>query len=533
MSARESVVTTEESPIRSPTVAEFAAYLEAHPATLPVWRGGMDRLYPILCALNVLPAQRQREASVELGDPQFAAMLYHHAHHNQVGIVVSWALRHLRSGDGRVDPHIEELERAFDLAGHYWSLANVMADVRAGVRGFESTKSRIRIPFLGNATFEATDRLLETLDDVLAIPEKPSTEFAALQAWERGAGRDRPWPHVPLDIREELKAFVRSITAKQETYFDPSLDLGGFTMGEAERVLVDIYARAWHSAMQVRLGSTQARVVLPLLERNSFVRELAVAARVDFERAGAIVNLLTVDLSICPDPCLTPLVPVDSRLAPMSSLITPGAMVRNFVARLQVDAARFGRAGQLLGLLGSRSVAATLRRRLTGALVTERVKVFYPDGRQAGDFDVVAYDPESGVAVVFEVVWKIGVDGAGEIAAIENRARQKRTQVLDLESAIAGGARPRWPADWSIESDPIYRWFILTPSVLPAQPDQDGQIPIRSHQILERFRWPGTTVADMAEAVLHPPPPPAELVDMEWRTAKYGCYEISLEQVRA
>lgn len=493
----------------------------------------MDRLYPILCALNVLPAQRQREASTELGDPRFAAMLYHHAHHNQVGIVVAWALRHLPSGGGAPDSRFEELERAFDLAGHYWSLANVMADIRAGVRGFESSKSKIRIPFLGNATFEATDRLLETLDDLLAIPETPSSEFAALRAWERGAGRDRAWPHIPLDIREELKAFVRSITDKQEAYFDPAVELGGFSMGEAERVLLEIYARAWHSAIQVTLGSTQAPIVLPLLERNAYVRELAVAARVDFNRASAIVNLLTVDLSICPDPCLTPIVPVNGRLAPMSSLITPGAMIRNFVARLQLDPARFGRAGQLLGLLGSQTVGTTLRRRLTGAVVAERVKVFHPDGRQAGDLDVVAFDPATGVAVVFEVVWKIGVDGAAEIAAIENRAREKRTQVLELQAAIARGARPRWPSGWSVGSGPIYRWFILTPSVLPAQPDQDGGVPIRSHQILERFRWPGTTVADMAEAVLNPPPPPPELVEMEWRTARYGRYEVSLERVRA
>jgi hypothetical protein len=519
--------------MRSPTHAEFAAYLDSYPATLPVWRGGVDRLYPILCALNVLPAQRQREASAELGDPRLAAMLYHHAHHNQVGIMVAWALRHLAPSGGADDSRIEDLEHAFDLAGQYWSLVNVIADIRAGVRGFESSKSKIRIAFLGNATFEATDRLLETLDDLLAIPEKPSSEFAALRAWEQGAGRDRPWAGVPLDIREELKAFARSIADKHEAYFDPAVDLGGFSMGEAERVLLEIYSRAWHSAMQVMFGSTRGPIVLPLLERDGYVRELALAARVDFSRASSIVSLLTVDLSICPDPCLTPIVPVADRLAPMSSLITPGAMVRNFVARLQFDPARFGRAGQLLGLRGSQTVAATLRRRLTGALIAERVKVFHPDGRQAGDLDVVAFDPAAGVAVVFEVVWRIGVDGAAEIAALENRAREKRSQVGELQAAMSQGALPRWPPGWSVGSDPIYCWFIVTPSVLPAQPDQDGGVPIRSHQILERFRWRGTRVTDMVDAFLNPPPPPPELVQMEWRTAKYGRYEISLERVRA
>lgn len=179
------------------------------------------------------------------------------------------------------------------------------------------------------------------------------------------------------------------------------------------------------------------------------------------------------------------------------------------------------------------TVAETLRRRLSGAKVAERVKVFHPGGRQAGDFDVVVFDPATNDVVVFEVLWRISPDGSAEVGDLERRARGKRHQVFELAEAIAAGARPRWPVNWIVPDGATYRWFILTPSVLPALPLDDAGVPIRSHQILASFRWNGTAVGDMVDGLLNPPPPPPELSATEWVEARYGRYEVSVEALRA
>ena len=519
--------------VEAPSRDEFARYLDDYPGTFNLWRAGEESLYPLLASLNVYPVARQREESERLG-PHLATMLFHHAHHNQVGITVAWAVKHMRGRRHDAEPPFEELERAFEVAGVYWSLKNVMADVYAGTREFETTGRRIRIPYVGNAVFEATDRLLETLEGIRSMPEGPPAGFEELREWQRTTGRDRPWEGVPLRMREEFRAFARSLAGKQESYLDPGVDVGGFTMGEATLVLLELFARAWHAAGQIMLGSRRAEVVLPAIPRRQLISQLAMATRVPIDRVEMIVDLLTVDLEACPDPCLTPLVPLpDGRLASMSSLITPGAMVRNFTARIQREHARFGEAGRLLGLLGSRTVAETLRRRLSGAKVAERVKVFHPGGRQAGDFDVVVFDAATNDIVVFEVLWRISPDGSAEVGDLERKAHGKRHQVIELREAIVAGARPRWPANWIVPDDASYRWFILTPSVLPALPLDDAGVPIRSHQILASLRWNGTGVKDMVDGLLNPPPPPPELSATEWVDARYGRYEVSVEALRA
>ena len=518
--------------VKTPSRDEFAGYLEDYPATFELWRGGERSLYRLLATLNVHPVAVQRDEMHRVG-PHLTALQFHSAHHNQVGIVVAWAIRHVRGREHDIDPPFEEFERVFDVAGTYWSLKNVMADVYLGTRAFEAAGRRIRIPYVGNAVFETTDRLLETVERVISMPEGPPTGFDDLRAWQRGAGRDVPWEGVPLLMREEFRALARLIAGKQESYLDRALDVGGFTMGEAEAVLLELFARAWHSATQIMLGSHRPDVVLPAFPPRMLISQLATATRVPIERVAQVVDLLTVDLGACADPCLTPLVPLaDGRLAPMSSLITPGALVRNFTARLQLDPVRFGEAGRLLGLLGSRTVAETLRRRLTGTKVAERVKVFHGDDSLAGDFDVVAFDPSTQEAVVFEILWRISLDGSAEVADLQRRANGKRDQVIRLRNAIASGAHPHWPPGWTVPDDVAYRWFILTPNVLPALPLDDLGVPVRSHQILASFRWSGTSVADMVDALLNPPPPPPELSATEWVHARYGRYEVSVERLQ-
>lgn len=517
----------------TPTRNDFARYLEEYPATLALWQGGEESLDRVLGSLNVYPVALEREEAARVG-PHLTTMLYHAAHHNQVGVTAAWAIQHMRGRDPDFDPPLEELEKAFATAGTYWSLKNAMADVYVGTRGFKATGRKIEMPYTGNRVFEATDRLLDMLERVQAMPEGPPAEWEQLRQLELTVGRDRPWDALPLELREELRAFARSLVASQERYLDPVVDVGGFTMGEAERVLIELYARAWHSATQILLGCHRRDVVLPALPPRQLVSQVAIATGVSSPRVATVVDLLTADLAACPDPCLTPLIPLpDGRLALMSSLMTPGAVVRNFTARVQLDHTRFGEAGRQLGLLGSRTVAQTLRRRLVDVKVAERVKVFHRDGRQAGDFDVVVFEPATKQIVIFEVLWRISPDGSAEVNELERRAHEKRQQVNELRDAVTGGAAARWPSGWDVPAEAAYRWFILTPSILPALPLDEGDVPVRSHRALASFRWPGTAVADMVDTLLHPPEPPSGLSETEWVQLRFGQFEVSVEIVRA
>ena len=135
--------------------------------------------------------------------------------------------------------------------------------------------------------------------------------------------------------------------------------------------------------------------------------------------------------------------------------------------------------------------------------------------------------------VVFEVLWGIGPDGSAEVARTEHRAAEKRDQVRRLRTAVSAGARVDWPRAWRVPTSATYKWFILTPNVLPTLPlDEDG-ITVRSHQMLQRFRWNGTRVSDMVAALLDPPAPPQGLGGTDWTTMRYGSYDVRIEYLVA
>jgi hypothetical protein len=183
--------------------------------------------------------------------------------------------------------------------------------------------------------------------------------------------------------------------------------------------------------------------------------------------------------------------------------------------------------------LGGQTVAATLRARLPGARIAERVKVVDASGTRVGDLDVVAYDKSSGTIAVFEVLWSIAPDGSAEVAKVETHAHEKRAQVARVRQAMADKeAAARWPPGWIVDPGANVTWFILTPSVLPALSLQEDGIFVRSHQLLARIRWDGSSVDDMVRAMLNPPPPPEELSVTEWGTLRYGAYRVEVETFR-
>jgi hypothetical protein len=515
----------------SPTINEFAEYVEDLPRQSPCWGDGILGLYPILAWLNIHPVVVQRELVAEEG-VVVGVMMTARAHHNQVGIAVAWATEYMNRPAGPVATDPDDLPELFDLAGRTYLMRNLLAEVRQGVRRFEAKGKKIVMTFDGDRRLDALDRLLDLVDDITDLPE-PRAWDPQLRPWLDAGGIDVPWGQSPRWVRAEFQAFAVSLIANYPSYLPAALDVGGFTMGQATKVLEELLARGCYmNACTVR-GSTSILVTVPLVDADAFVADLAETTEVPGDQVRQIVALLTLDLARCPDPCLTPLIPLgQDLLLPLSSLIVPGSPVRNFTALLQADPARFGRAGQELGSLGARTTADTLKR-LSGALVTTGIKVVRPDRSRAGDLDVVACDPTERTMAIFEIMWRIGPDGSAEVAKAEEDAHAKRVQVARVRGDVESGrATPRWPAHWPDVSEFQMRWFILTPNILPVRTvEPDGTI-VRSHQMLARMLAPGSSVAELIDLMDEPHYPPLELTETHWEQVTYGDYEIQFDVAR-
>lgn len=516
-----------------PTLDEFAEYVEALPGQLRCWEGGILGLYPVLGWLNTRPVVVQREVVAEEG-VLFGVMMTARAHHNQVGTAVAWATRYMVGPASGGGTHVDDLPELFDLAGRACLLKNLLAEVRQGVRRFEADGNQIVLTLDGDRRLDALDRLLDLVEDITDPVEPPRPWDPRLRPWFAEGGLDVPWDESPAWVREEFRASAIPLVANYPNYLPPDLDVGGFTMGEATRVLEELLARGLYMNGCTLQGSTNIAATIPIVDLDVFVADLTEATGVSEGRVRKVVELLTLDLERCPDPCLTPLVPVGQDVVVlMSSLIVPSSPARNFTALLQGDPARFGRAGQALGALGARTAAATLAR-LSGALVTTGVKVVRQDRTRAGDLDVVVCDRASRTMAIFEVMWRIGPDGSAEVARAEEDAHAKRAQVARVRGEIESGrAAPRWPSHWPDTAGFRTRWFILTPNVLPVRTVETDATIVRSHQMLERMLHAGASVSDLIDLLDEPPYPPPELMETKWERVAFGDYGVDFDVSKA
>lgn len=510
------------------TLPELASYLDTFPGGLRVWRAGADSLYPMLGWINTKSVVDLRDAFSAMGP---AAVRIGPVLHNQAGTAVSWALTYLGGPVGS-DPGERSRRVLWELARRHWVLRNLLSEARHGDRGFEAAGNRIRLPFRGDVHLDALDRLLGTLTEIrgLDIEGRPKLQEAA--PWLDAGGRNVGWSGAPAAIRAIFRASARALIASYPRYLPDMLDVGGFTMGEAARVLDELLARAQYSQACIMRGSTSPAATIPFYLPEELTRDLAHDTGVSELRVERLLGALWIDLERCPDPCLTPIVPVGRAVVPMSSLIAPGSPLRNLTARLQLDPTRFGAAGQALGRLGVETCAETLRR-VAGVLLATNVRLVTGTGKRVGDLDVVLVDLAAKLMVVFEVTWQIGVDGAVEIARALDKAADKRTQVARNRDHLGERtAAPRWPAHWPDFEGYASRWYVITRDVLPVGPPLDDVI-IRSHQMLAWMLKSGATLEELVRLLDHPPAPPEEVAMLHSTSLKFGRYTVEWDQVVA
>jgi hypothetical protein len=514
----------------SPTLEQFRVYVEAHPGRLQSWGQDQAAMYPLLAWLNVWPVVEQRRMTMS-GDPT-GALLALRQHYNQLGVAVSWAFRYLGHATRSAHPLTERHRRAlFDLAGIHVAVDNLLADAQAGVRHYEAHARTVTLKYSTNAHVDSLDRLLALVDDMRALPnpeEAGQRWSATFRKWLERGGWNMRWSGAPAEAQAEYRREAHRILSAYPHYLRSDLDVGQFNISDAEAVLAELLGRAMHSHVAATRGSTDLWVVIPPFLRAELISDFSKSIGRSSRAVAPIIDLLTYVPERSRDPCLSPLIPVGQALVPMSSLIVPSNLTRNFTAVLQRDPRLFGPAGRQLGALGVSKLLDTLQR-LAGAEVATRVKVLRPNRSAAGDLDVVAYDREQQLMAIFEVMWQIAPDGSRETARVEALAAKKREQAAALRDEVARGeAIPRWPPNWSNAPDASLRWFVITPRVLPLRARAKG-ITIRSHQMLAYTLRRNATVADLIRLMDRPPYPPRELAKTTWRHLRYGQYTVEFD----
>jgi hypothetical protein len=514
------------------TLDEFAAYVEARPARLACWQDGAGGQYPMLAWLNARPIVEQRELASTVG-PHAAVMMLAPQHHNQVGIAAGWVTRFMTGPTRRQSSSEQDRVAMFKTAGAYWFLRNSLVEVRVGVRAFQAAGRLVRLPYQGNHAVDALDRLLDLVESLDSVGKAPAFSSPRLRDWIYREGLSQPWAESPTWVRDAFREHARNVLGAYPRYLPEGATIAAVTLGDFDKFWVELLAWGMHMHVATMLGSYHLPTILPLLPRSDLVNTLARATGLSPSVVDRIVALLALDVARCSDGALTPLVPIDGQMVPMSSLIVPTSPQRNLLAIVQSEPSMVGEAGRLLGLAGERATLALLER-LRGALVASRIKVLRPNGSPAGDLDVVACDPATRTAAIFEIKWGIAADGNAEVYRSEQGAIEKRAQVIRLREEIdAWRAVPQWPAGWPDMTGYEFHWYVLARDVLAVRHIRDDDVTIRSYQLLSRTLRAGATVADLISALDSPPVPPMELCQSQWERFRYGDLKVEAESIVA
>lgn len=421
------------------TLEAFDAYVEDRPRRLGCWRDGAKGAYPTLGWLNVHPVVQTRSLTAQVG-PHVAAALSTSDNHNRVGIAAGWTIRYMTGTSARILASDEDRQAVWRVAAQYWALRNALVEVRVGVREFVQEQGVVKLPYAGNRTIDALDRILDLVAMLGSLGDHdPPQPDPQLRDWLRTDGLTCPWESAPGWVQGRFRHQADRVLSGMPRYLPDDSTLAGFTMRDLDAYWVELMARGLRMHAAAMFGAIYPPTVVPIIEREQFVSDVAAAANIGGDAADRITTLLTLDTDRCRDPALTPLVPLGAGIIPMSSLIMPTSPQRNALAAAQSDPNLVGQAGQLLGVAGERAVVEVLRRMSEDTITATRVKVMRSNGSQAGDLDVVACSPSQRLVAMFEIKWHIAADGNLEVYKAEQAAIEKRTQVARLRGEIANG----------------------------------------------------------------------------------------------
>jgi hypothetical protein len=221
---------------RNLDLERFAAFLESRPGKLGCWRDGALGSYPTLAWLNVHPVVKQRSLMAEVG-PLVAVALTNSAHHNQVGISAGWVCKYM-TGVARGSTSEQDRRALWTAAGRYWTLRNLLVEVRVGVREFRSDGTRITLAYSGDREVDALDRMLDLMNDGDQFRKRRRGREPRLVEWLKAEGKTCPWHQTPDWARELYRALARDVISGYPSYLPSTVTVAGIRVVDRPRLLL-------------------------------------------------------------------------------------------------------------------------------------------------------------------------------------------------------------------------------------------------------------------------------------------------------
>ena len=306
---------------------QFASYVETHPSRLGCWRYGKNRVRELLAWLNVrsFPVTGSSPASLN-PDADISQMIVDN--HSTTGIAAYWVLRYMCRSNRDLPIQAQDRQALWSNAEKYWNLRDLMREVRSGVRGFESKGHLIRLPYTGNTDMDALDRKLAGRDQRSGGNAEVYALFSSqedLRLWMKRSKGTVPWYSAPESVRGTLRSLSDAMNDTYPADFLVIEEVAGFPLGVIYKYWRELLAFGYYMQMATMQGSEHLPTTAPIIAREDFVKFMADSARIPVEVADRVTTLLTMQREPNPDPALTPFVPLDGGLLPLSSLMVPAS----------------------------------------------------------------------------------------------------------------------------------------------------------------------------------------------------------------
>lgn len=413
---------------------------------------------------------------------------------------------------------------ACDLAWNWQPLEAIEVGLATGDMSIREKQGRhVWLHNHRRADVEALDIVLAGVT-VLDGPAPEVDETATKEWFEANRGRRDLMNFVPGSIRRTAWTVAHGLLEQQGTTISGDTDLGGLSLEEARSCYALLIAQLYLNELStVFLGTDQTLVWG--IKPGTLVKLLG--RYVSEEAAAAFIELCRFTRGR--SPISAPLVPYRDLLLVPSPLVSPIAFERTLLRAASADP---GRAGSLGNVLGDRAKRWAERfASIPGCRVAERVKVKDGSGRTTGDLDVVAWDADMNLAVVFETKWPIDAATLSESYKVDAHFASGREQMVRLRAALASGEGvASWPRDWNVTEATDIRWWVGSAQQLDSSPRAGDQgVGSTSLRLVEQL-LPVPHLAGLLEALESFPMPRAGMeFDLVPEQVEAGPYVLHFD----
>lgn len=484
---------------------DLCAIIDDLPGQLAAWHAGPDAL-PVM--LQALAARRTDRFAREGRHPALVAPdhlrldtdsqdQFRHAAMS----IVRWSTDHNRSTRTKVPPDhparggtrgtkqkrgrrfvpsdvsVRDFNAAVDLAMDWQALDIARTGLRSGdITIHEAGGRHMWLTNHRNAAIEALDMTLAKV--TIFDPPADGPAFEETKAWfAANHGSPDRVNQIPALLRRSVWNDALGLLEAQNTTIPEGTDLGGLTLAEARVCYAGLITQLYFNDIST-VGLESQDAMLWGIRQEMLVAMLC--QRVEETTARAFIEL--VRYAPGRSPVSAPLIPHRHLLLIPSDLVSPIGFERTLLRASGADPSRSGQLGNVLGKRATRW--AERLESIPGCRVAQRVKVKDHTGKTLGDLDVVAWDPDRQLAVVFETKWTLDAATLTESYKVESELGKGRRQTARLrEQMQADDVKIKWPRDWDVPNDTEFRWWVASAqqldSTTAANSDDIGSTSLR------------------------------------------------------